>query len=163
MNRIFKAVGAAFAIGLSAFGLSAEEASLTINFVRGAAMTLNFSDSPEISFEKGTNALKIKTATTETVVKAFNNVRQITFDYSQAGIEDVTADADGVIKVLPDNAVALSGFAPATAVTVVNVAGVTVGSYETDSEGKLEISLASLSKDVYIVAAGEELCKIVIK
>ncbi len=140
--------------------MSADDGSkVYIHFKNGEQMEFDFADRPTISFNSK-NALKIQSKAMSMKVKAFSTVDKITFS-DHAGINDVAADGE---QINPEggNKVALLGFKEGTKVTVVGVDGAICITATVDNATRFELSLDSLGKGVYVIAADQEICKLVI-
>lgn len=134
--------------------------NLYIHTKTGEKIVLRFADRPTISFNRA-NALIIKSATTTTTVKGFALIDKITFDKA-AGINDAVSDRDGQIRPSDVRTVSLTGFKAGTRVTVCSVSGQVLQSFATGDEDVTDISLESYGSGVYIISAGETVCKIAI-
>lgn len=135
--------------------------NLYLHTKTGEKIGFRFADTPKITFNRS-NALVIKSATTTTMVKGFSTVHKITFG-DAAGIADIAADAQGVINSGENNVITLSGFADNTPVTVCNLNGQVLQTVRTAADVTTEISLDAYGKGVYVIAAGDVVCKIAIK
>ncbi len=160
--KILKKVAVAVSLLVAAFTAHAADVSnLYIHTKSGEKITLRFVDHPTITFNAA-NALVIKSATTTTMIKGFALVNKITFDKS-AGINDAVADVNGEIRPSGVNVVSLTGFKAGTPVSVCSVNGQVLLSFETDGEPVTDISLDNYGKGVYVIAAGDVVCKMAIK
>lgn len=140
--------------------LSADEGvKLHIHFKSGEKMELDFADRPTISFNSR-DALKIQSASMSMKVKAFSTVDKITFD-DQTGIADAIS-ADKQIKAESSKKVTLSGFKAGTKVNVIGINGVIYLTAKVDNEDRFELSLDELEPGAYVIAADNELCKLMI-
>lgn len=134
--------------------------NLYIHTKTGEKIVLRFVDRPTISFNPA-NALIIKSATTTTAVKGFALIDKITFDKA-SGISDAMTDTDGEIRPTGVRTVSLVGFKAGTRVTVCSVNGQVLRSFATEGEDVTDISLEAYGSGVYIISAGETVCKIAI-
>lgn len=162
--RILRRLLAIAALALApAFAAYAEECTnLYLHTKAGEKIGFRFADTPSITFNRA-NALIIKSDALEVaMVKGFSTVDKITFD-DAAGITDIEADAQGVITPGAGNVVTLSGFGEGTAVTVSNLSGQVLRTVSTVADGVTEVSLDAYGKGVYIIAAGDVVCKVAIK
>lgn len=159
LNRLLAITVLALAPVFTAY--ADESTNLYLHTKTGEKIGFSFAGTPKITFNRS-NALVIKSATTEMMVKGFSTVHKITFG-DAAGHADVVTDTKGVITPGENNTITLSGFADNTLVTVYNLNGQILRTLRTIPEGTTEISLNVYGKGTYIITACEVVCKIAIK
>lgn len=87
------------------------------------------------------------------------NIDKVTFANSTTGITHTAAETAGDIKVTNDE-VTLTGFKTGTTVFVYKTNGMLMGRYIVPASGSLQISLAGMSRGIYIIKAGMSTIKI---
>lgn len=149
-------------VSCCAFGLRADDTTLSIHLKDNSKIVLKFADEPKIKFNRA-NALIISSNATQTMVQGFSTVTKITFDTPVGGIDDITADSEGTIKATGRNTFTLVGFKAGTPLTVTGLNGVVHLSSTIEGPDSVDIPLDDLTPGYYLIAAGDVVCKVAIK
>ena len=123
----------------------------------GMVTTFSFAEKPILSYSGNELVL----TTTETSVQyPIYMLQKVAFDMKDIDMEDIEDGIKGV-SVYADvrysfreGSLFISGCEPGALVSLYNLKGMKVGQYRLDAEGKATIPLQTLSKDTYIVKAG---------
>lgn len=160
---LIKRLACALSVSVFAAGAAvADDNNICLHLRSGEKVIFAIEDHPVVTFD-AKNTLTIKDSSKKVTTNTYETLHKITFNEPSAGINDVVAGSQREIVAVGPHDVALIGFAEGTPVMVVDVNGAVVLSAKVNNASAFVVSLASMSKGVYIVNAGAISYKIAIK
>jgi len=138
----------------------AQEHSVVLETTSGEKYTYYFSEFPKIQHQNEKVFLCTTKAEVQYQAKEIAKVYVVQIT-DPTGILETTGNL-GTVK-LTDESVLLNGFAPSEDVLVYTLNGSLVESYKVMMDGRLIISLANLSKGVYLIKTNHQSFKIIRK
>lgn len=131
--------------------------TLTIHQKDGQQFSFGFEDKPVITYTD--TDLVLKTTKTE-VMYPLASLSKFTLTDVEDAVISIKQDGNTAKLELDSYMVSITGAKAGIAVTLIGPDGKTLGTYKTDSDGSVTISIADLPQGLYIISSENLTCKI---